>query len=295
MQEKSGVSAFRNEAVRWLGSMLGSVLYAAGVNLFLVPAGLYTGGLMGFCQIIRTVLVEYLQLSFGTVDIAGIIYYIINIPIFIIAFPHMEKLFFARTFFSATVTSLAMSLIPSTMILEDTLSASIAGAVVAGVGTGLLLRMSSAGGGMDVVGVVLSKTRKDMSVGRVNLILNLVLYSICLFLFDIVTVIYSVLFATIYSFVLDRVHVQNINVEVKIITRVNPSEIEQEVLTHLGRGVTELNSVGAYTHERSHMLYILLSKFELPQLRSIVHKYDPNAFIVICEGIRVDGHYLKKL
>lgn len=295
MEEKSGVVAFRKEAERWLGSALACVVYAVGVNLFLVPAGLYTGGLMGFCQIIRTVLVDYLHFSFGELDIAGIVYYIINIPIFLLAFPHMEKRFFLRTFFSTTVTSLALSLIPSTVVLEDTLAATIVGAVISGAGTGFLLRMSSAGGGMDVVGMVLSKTRKDMSVGRVNLFLNIALYAICLFLFDIVTVIYSALYAAVYSFVLDQVHIQNINVEVKIITRIDPTELEQEVLTHMERGVTELQSVGAYTHEQSHMLYILVSKFEIPQLRSIVRKHDPHAFIVICEGIRVDGNYLKKL
>ena len=64
------------EGKRSLFSILGAFLYAAGINLFVVPAELYTGGLMGICQVIRTLLAEALGLNFQGVDIAGIIYYI---------------------------------------------------------------------------------------------------------------------------------------------------------------------------------------------------------------------------
>ena len=66
------------EGKRSLISIFGAFLYAAGINLFVVPAGLYTGGVMGVCQVIRTILAEFFHLDFGNLDIAGIIYYIIN-------------------------------------------------------------------------------------------------------------------------------------------------------------------------------------------------------------------------
>ena len=88
---------------------------------------------------------------------------------------------------------------------------------------------------------------------------------------------------------------QNINVEVKIITKIDPTDLEQDVFTKMGRGVTELHSIGAYTSEDEHMLYILVSKYEVHQLRQIVRKYDRKAFIIVNEGVWVEGHYLKKL
>jgi uncharacterized membrane-anchored protein YitT (DUF2179 family) len=263
--------------------------------MFLVPVGLYTGGLMGICQVIRTVLVDYLHICVGSIDVAGIIYYIINIPIFLYAFPRMEKLFFVKTFVSVTAITVFMSVIPQKCILDDVLSSSIVGAVISGAGIGFVLRMSGSGGGMDIVGMLMSKSSKNMSVGKANLAVNLALYGVCLFLFDIRIVIYSMLYAVLYSFVMDKVHVQNINVEVKIITKADTSGMEQEIFSLLGRGITEWRSIGAYTSEDSRVLYVLLSKYEIAQLRSIVHKYDPSAFIVINEGIRVDGNYLKKL
>ena len=66
------------EGKRTLACIVASLMYAIGVNLFVVPAQLYSGGLMGICQVIRTLLVEYLHMNFHSFDIAGIIYYIIN-------------------------------------------------------------------------------------------------------------------------------------------------------------------------------------------------------------------------
>ena len=59
-----------------LGGVFGALLYAAGINLFVVPAELYTGGLMGICQVIRTVLADAFGLRFQSFDIAGVIYYL---------------------------------------------------------------------------------------------------------------------------------------------------------------------------------------------------------------------------
>lgn len=80
-----------------------------------------------------------------------------------------------------------------------------------------------------------------------------------------------------------------------VITKVHSKEMEAEIFMKLGRGMTKWESCGAYTSEHSEMLYILLSKYEVGRLKHIVHKYDPAAFIVVQEGVHVDGNYLKKL
>lgn len=283
------------EGRRTLVAVLGAVIYAAGTNLFIVPSGLYSSGVMGLCQILRTLLVEYLHLSFGSVDIAGMIYYIINIPIFIVGYKKMGKKFLLKTLICVTVMSAGMAVIPVTQIVEDTMLACVIGGIICGAGVGILLRMGASGGGMDIVGVILVKWRQDFSVGRVNLAMNLVLYSACLFLFDVETALYSVINAAVYSVAIDKLHSQNINVEVNVITKISSQELEKEVFSELGRGITKWKTMGAYTHEESHILYIMMSKYEVHQLRNIVHKYDPQAFIVINEGVHVEGNYLKKL
>lgn len=283
------------EGKRTLGGIFGAFLYAAGVNLFMVPAGLYTGGIMGICQVIRTLMVENLHMNFGSIDIAGIIYYVINIPIFVLAYLKMGKKFFVKTLVTVTATTVFFSVIPPIVIVEDVMAACMVGGIVSGIGIGIILRMGSSGGGMDVIGVLLTKWKRDFSVGKINLLVNLVLYAACLFLFDVEIVVYSIIYAAVHAVAIDKVHIQNINVEVNIISKVDTTVLEKEVFEELGRGITKWSALGAYTYEQSHILYIMLSKYEVNRLKTIIHKHDPNAFIVVNEGVSVDGNYLKKL
>ena len=280
---------------RFLLCMVGGAIYAVGVNLFIVPFNLYSGGIVGISQLIRTLLADYIHIQFGSRDVAGIIFYVLNIPILIYAFPRLDKLFFLKTLVAVTTLTLAMSFIPTTKIVDDCLASTIVGAFISGAGIGLVLRMSASTGGMDIVGMLISKSHGNVSVGQVNLVVNLGIYAVCLFLFDVQTVVYSVIFAVVHAFAIDKFHSQNINVEVKIITKTDPSLIEKDVFTKIVRGVTELRSVGAYTHEEEHILYIIISKYEVHQLRQIVRRHDKNAFIIVNEGVWVEGHFLKKL
>ena len=235
------------EGKRTLACIVASLMYAIGVNLFVVPAQLYSGGLMGICQVIRTLLVEYLHMNFHSFDIAGIIYYIINVPIFIIAFTRMGRKFFAKTLVTVTAMTVFLSVVPIVQVVDDTVAACVVGGIVSGAGIGIILRMASSGGGLDVVGVLLTKWRRDFSVGKVYLIVNLSLYIICLFLFDIEIVVYSVIFASVHSLAIDKVHIQNINVEANIITKLNNVDLEKAIMEEIGRGLTKWTTLGAYT------------------------------------------------
>lgn len=284
------------EGKRLFGAMAGAFLYAAGINLFVVPSGLYSGGVMGFCQVLRTILTEYFHLPFQNFDIAGIIYYLVNIPIFLIAFTKIGKKFFSKTVICVTLTTVFLSIIPTTGIFQgDTLAASIIGGFMSGFGIGVMLKMGASGGGLDVIGVILIKWKKNFSVGQVNLAVNVLLYGLCLFLFDVRIVVYSLIYAAVAAVATDKAHSQIINVEVHIITKKCTHEMEEEIFEQLGRGITKWQSLGAYTEESSEVLFVLMSKYEVSHLKTIVQKYDPNAFIVVNEGVNVYGNYLKKL
>lgn len=278
-------------------AVCGAAIYSAGVNLFVVPAGLYSGGVMGFAQIIRTLLVSYLHIPVQF-DIAGLIYYAVNIPVLLLSMKDIGKRFFAKTICCLTAVTLFLSLIPipaEPLLHDDVLGSTVIGALMCGFGMGTALRMGGSLGGTDIIALLLLKWKKNLSVGKVNLIANGILYGICLFLFDVGTVIYSLIYAAVSAFAVDHEHSQNINVEVRIITKKDDKALEKEILQKLNRGITTLESTGAYTNEKSNMLYILISKYELPRLKEIVNKHDPQAFIVLNEGVTVVGHYLKKL
>lgn len=78
-------------------AVVGMLLFATGINLFIVPASLYNGGILGISQIIRTLLVKYLHMFSGATDIAGIINLVLNVPLFVLAYMSISKSFFVRT------------------------------------------------------------------------------------------------------------------------------------------------------------------------------------------------------
>lgn len=293
---KKYLSEFKQESGKLGMCMIGASLYAVGVNLFVVPAGLYTGGFMGIAQLLRTLLVNGLHLPLQNFDIAGIIYYILNVPVFVLAFTKLGKRFFVKTIITVTAMTVFLSAVPTTALLpDDVLAASLIGGIVSGFGLGLVLKMGASSGGMDVIGILMIRSPWHMSVGKANLLVNIVLYAIYVFMFDIPTVIYSLIFAAVHSFAIDSAHAQNINVEASIITKKDSREMEQEIFNKLGRGITRWHSTGAYTNEESQVLYVMISKYEEHELRNIISEYDPDAFIVFNEGVSVYGNFLKKL
>lgn len=288
----------KKELGRTLGAILGSLVFAVGVNLFIVPVGVYSGGIMGICQIIRTVLIRYFHLYFGGYDIAGIIYYLVNIPLFFLAIKMMGKLFFVKTMVCTVTMTFFLTIIPipsQLLVSDDIITNCLIGGILSGVGTGLTLMMGGSGGGTDIIGLYFIKRRKRTGVGQVTLVVNFAVYSICFFLFNITTAIYSIIVAVVDTVAIDKLHSQNINVEVIIISKNDLSQFQADFMSQMGRGITKWSITGAYTNENSEILYIILSKYEVNQLKQMVRKYDPDAFIVVNEGVSVDGNFLKKL
>ena len=281
---------------RELLAFLGTLIYCVGINMFVVPAGLYSSGLLGLCQVIRTILEQFFRISFGNMDISGLIYYAVNLPILMLAWKRIGKTFVIRTLVFVSWSVLLLSVIPTVPLLPgDTLTASVLGGVVAGLGLGLALRSGVTLGGVDAVALMIIRKHKDFSVGGMNLALNLLVYGGCMVLFDIPTAIYSVVSAVAYSAAVDRVHTQNIDVEVTIITKADAAALEQKIFDKLERGVTQLQGVGAYTREGVSVLLVALSQYEVPLLRQIVHEQDPQAFVITKDHVKIYGNYDKKL
>lgn len=282
--------------IDFLWSVAGCFLFSFGVNVIITPLGLYNGGFMGIAQLIRTGLFHVFDFSFlHQIDIAGIIYYIINIPLCYWAFRAMGKGFLLRSLLTVTIQTIFMTLIPipKEPILTDPMVACVVGGLVAGAGIGMILRGHSSSGGQDIVGIIFAKKYPNFSVGKIAIFMNIIVYAICLVLFDLEIVVYSLIYTTVHAVVCDRVHVQNINMSAIIFTK--QEGIEKIVIEELHRGVTKWEGVGAYTNEMSNILYIMLSKYEMEQLKEIVHRVDPNAFIIFNEGSSVIGNFEKRL
>ena len=282
---------------RLVVAVIGELIAAAALNLFIVPLNLYNGGLLGLCQIIRTLMQDYLHISFGAYDVAGIFYFILNIPILLFAYKTLGRSFVLKTLVCTASYSLFYSLIPipATPIVEDYLTACLLGGILAGVGSGIVLTCGGSGGGLDIVGLCLSKRGSGFTVGKFSLSFNAVLYTACLILFSPSVAIYSVIYNFFTAMVLDRVHQQNVSVQALIFTREDQDALARFIIEKLGRSVTYWNGVGAYTGEGVHVLCVCLSKFEIEELLHVVHTMDPHAFVTAQEGTRIYGNFMRKV
>ena len=282
---------------RLVASVVGELISAAALNLFIVPLGLYTGGTLGLCQLIRTLLQSALGLETGPYDIAGILYFITNIPILLLAYKTLGRELVIKTIVCAVSYSLFYSIIPipSTPIIDDYLTACMLGGILTGIGSGIVLTCGGSGGGLDVLGLIMSKRDSAFTVGKFALGFNALLYTAILILFDPEVAIYSVIYNFANSMILDRMHQQNVTVQALIFTREDESVLADFIIKQLGRSVTYWDGVGAYTKDDVRVLCVCLSKYEIEELLHMVHSVDPHAFLTVQEGVRVFGNFPRKL
>lgn len=276
--------------------LIGSFIFALGVNIFTVPIGLYNGGVIGLSQIIRTILIDKLHAPIpANIDISGIIYFIINIPLLFLAYRQISRHFFNKTVLYVIAQTFFLTLIPipKEVIISDITAACLTGAIICGFGGGLALRAGGSAGGTDILGIFFTKKYRDFSVGKLGTLFNAFVYLACAILFNVEIAIYSIIFSVFLNFVVDKFHVQNVMTSAIIITK--SDKLQSAILSDLTRGVTYWPGTGAYTKEGFYVLFTAISKYEVNKLKLIVKEHDPHAFIVFFNRVSVSGNFEKRL
>lgn len=288
--------ALKHEMRTDLTVIVGALLFSFGFNIFIVPLGMYSGGLIGVAQILIALLETNTSIALPTgINITGIINFALNIPLFVLAYKSISKKFFGRTLLCVAVQTIMMTFIaiPQTPIITDTLAACLIGGICCGVGIGFTLRAQACSGGIDILGVYMSMKKPGYSVGKLGIIINAFVFGICAVLFDIQVAIYSIIYTVCMSFTMDKIHYQNINMYVMIFSKV--PEVKIQIMEQMRRGVTYWKGAGAFTNEETTVLITVISKYEEQQLKKIVKTYDPNAFVIFNEGMSISGNFEKRL
>lgn len=275
--------------------LAGCGVFSLGLNLFILPLGLYSGGIVGLSQLLALAWKNGVSGSAGALNLYGVIFLLLNLPVLALARFQLGRSFFYKTLIGTLGISAFSALIPQPAVplVSDPAVAIIIGGAVTGMGIGIMLTAGGSGGGIEVVGVWISKRNPGFSVGKLAGAFNAALYVVYFFLFDHATVIYSLLYMVFYSIALDRAHEQNINARVTIFTK--KSGLDWAIMRETGRGVTEWDGCGAFTSEGSHILVTIINKYEIDEVMRIILGIDRDAFVVIDEGIRVYGNFQRRL
>lgn len=270
--------------------LLGTTFYVVAVNLFLQPLNLFPGGFVGLSQVLRTLF--FRDVSF---DVAGIMNFLFNIPIFILVYKTMNRKMLVGTIISLIIQTILFTIlhIPSQPLINDTLASIMVSGILAGVGCGMILSNGGTAGGLDLLGVYMSSKFKAFSVGKLSIIFNACLYAVCAFMFNFETALYSALWIAFFSLAIDRFHMQNIEVQMMIFT--HHPEMTEVILKKHVRGVTEWEGMGSYTKQNTHILVTIISKSEEADVKKDILQIDPKAFIITNDHIEVSGGYQKRL
>ena len=270
----------------------GSTIFAISFNKFIIPLNLFSGGGLGLAQLINNALGYYLKTELA---MSGIINLLINIPLFIIAYKLLSKRFCFTTLLSILTQSIVLSLvsIPKVPIMDDILASCVIGGIGCGVGVGIVLLTRASSGGVDIIGMYLSKKFKSMSVGKVTNIFNFILFSVCAYFYDLPTAIYSIIFCCVMSFVVDKIHLQNIEVSLMIFTK--NKQVKKMIMKDFIRGITYWNGLGGYTDSETDVLVTVVSKYEILAIKRNIIEMDKDAFIIINENLKVAGSFEKRI
>lgn len=273
--------------------LLGSFLFCFAINFFVVPNNLYTGGILGLAQLIRSFSIELLNLK-TKFDFSGIVYYLINIPLFILAYKSIGKTFFFRSLLAVSVQAIMLSIFPQRLLVDDILTNVLVGGLLAGIGVGIILSSGASTGGTDIIGLALAKRNNNFSVGKLGLLVNIIIYTVAGLGYGIETMIYSIIYSAVDSLMVDKMHEQNICSTAFIFCKTNPKPINDFIKNELNRDFTYWYAKGGYDDSRTYIIYTALTKYELIKLERNIKKFNIQTFIVKSEGIGIKGEFKKQ-
>lgn len=265
----------------WTGSLiaclLGAALIASSFNLFLIPHQLLSGGISGVSMLV----------GYFTDWNISLLFLIFNAPLLIWGLLTLGRKFIILSVVSVVLTTWFMQLIPLMTVSKDLIISSVAGGVLVGLGTGISMRVGGSTGGFDIIASILTRKR-DFSLGTSLFGLNgIVIVALGLFKNNWDLALYSMLSMFITGKVIDTIHIRHLKVTVFIVTK--KKDLLLKKMQKLKRGVTVIDTEGAYTKEAQHMLMTVTTRYELNELQNLVRQWDPQAFVNITETVGIMG------
>jgi uncharacterized membrane-anchored protein YitT (DUF2179 family) len=293
----SAIKAFTDQRYQfsWTGLrdyaliFAGALLQALAIRLFLVPANLVSGGVSGLAQII----------NYYTGWPIGVMIFLGNLPLFLLGWRFLGGPRFAlRTAFAVLVVSFftdaLAGYLPAQGITSDIVLNALYGAVVSGIGYGLVYRGRGTSGGTDILARILNYWR-GISLSQSYLITDALIILLAGLTFGWSNALYALIVLYGSGLAAEAVTEGSNVVRTALIITNQPDAVSQRILDEMERGVTLLPGRGAYTGEARAVLYVVVSRSEVPQIKSLVHEQDPQAFMVIGQAYEALGEGFKPL
>ncbi len=265
---------------------IGTAIMAIGIDLFLLPCQLSTGGFSG----IGTVLYYIFGLSVGTTML------VLNIPLFLVAYFKIGKKFFVNAIIGTILLSYFLNIFENLKpITTDRFLAFLYGSIIVGIGTAIVLKANASTGGTELLANVIRNYKPHLKTGTLIVILDTIIITAnTIFFKDIEVALYSALAIYVMGKILD-IFFEGIDFS-KMLLIISPKweEISERINRELRRGTTSLYGQGMYKKEEKKLLLCVMSRNEVREARMIIEEVDPNAFLIITNAREVYGEGFKE-
>ena len=266
------------KVIRYFILLIGLFLSSLSYNLFFVPSKIVVGGVSGLAIIFE----EVLKIK------TSIFIFISNIILIILSFILLGK----STTFKSIIGSLLFPLFISltqniTNYINingvDTLMLTIFGSIISGIAGGLIFKVGYNSGGTDIVMQICTKYLKT-SIGKANLIVNIIIILLSGFIFGINNMLYAIIALYIMSIINDKILLGIDNNKTVFIITNHEMEIKKFIIEKMKHGVTVLKSKGGFTDQKKDVLLLVIPSREYFILKEAIHLIDKNAFFVVIDS-----------
>ena len=260
----------------------GAILAAISLETFLIPNTILDGGVAGISIIINKL----------TNFPLGVIVFLLNIPFIYIGFKNLGKTFLVRALYCIILFSVSLELVKGWhTFTEDMLLATVYGGLLLGIGVGLVIRCGGCVDGTESVAIVISK-KTNFSVGQIVMCFNLIIYTVAGFIFGFDRALYSLLTYFITFKVIDFVSEGLEQAKAAMIITSQGTHLSDEIYKRLGRTTTTIKGKGLIPGDKE-VLYCVITRVEIFELKRIVEQMDESAFVTILEVSDIIGNHIK--
>lgn len=262
----------------------GSIIFAFGVKAILLQHSFLMGGLYGTGL-----------LFFYITDLLspGILFFLFNIPIMVIGYLLVSRRFFLYSLWAVIIVTLASEFIVFDLHIKNQLYAAVAGGVVCGVGSGIILRSIGSGGGLDIIAIILNQ-KFNFGIGKFFFLYNLCLFGFAVSVYDIDLIIASLIITFISSTTLESVLSLFNQRKVVYILSDYSKDIASAILVDLKQRATVICAKGAYSGKDKEILMTITNTLQVKRLEESVFNIDPDALFVVENTFNVIGAGLGK-
>ena len=262
--------------------ILGNVLYALAVKLFLIPAGLVTGGTTGIG----------LAVNYAAGIPVATFVLVFNVVMLAAGFVVLGKQFALTTIVSTFTYPIALNfldmMLGDVVLTQDIFICTIFSGLGIGLALGIVIRAGASTGGMDIPPLVLNHFFKlPVSVGLY--LFDFIILLVQALFQPLEKVFYGIVLVIIYTVTLDKMLLMGTTkTEVRVVSDY-AAEICDAILKRMDRGVTLLSAKGGYLKEDTTVVLSVISNRELPRVERLIHEIDPESFIVVNRVSEVSG------